>query len=91
MNFGQVTIGKPATKTFKVTNVGPGVLHGQVGTVAAPFQVTAGGSSFTLPAGHAISVTVEFTPMSTQPQNATLTITSDDPVHPSVGILMSGI
>ncbi|MFI5352078.1 MAG: choice-of-anchor D domain-containing protein [Candidatus Binatales bacterium] len=88
--FGQVKIGATSTKTFKVTNLGPGMLHGQAGTLAAPFQVTAGGSSFTLPGGHAASISVEFAPMSTALENATLTITSDDPVHPSIGILMNG-
>ena len=89
-NFGRVKIGKMPTKTFKVINQGLGLLQGEVGGLNPPFQVTAGGSSFSLLAGHSVSVTIEFVPSSTQKQSATLTISSNDPVRPSVAILVSG-
>ncbi len=90
VSFGSVKIGKTPTKTFNVSNNGLGVLHGSVDTLAAPFSVTSGGGSFILFHGQSTPVTVQFAPTSTQKASATLTITSDDPVHPTVGVTISG-
>jgi hypothetical protein len=88
LSFGSLTIGHIATKRFKVSNQGPGVLHGSVGTLAAPFSVTAGSGSFVLSQGHSVSVTVQFVPTATTAASAMLAISNDDPPN---GIAMVAV
>ncbi len=88
--FGAQKVGTKPTMKFKVTNGGPGVLHGKVGTLSAPFSVTAGGGSFTLISGESATVAIEFIPVASKEASEKLTITSDDPAHPSVQVAVTG-
>ncbi len=88
--FGAQKVGTKPTMKFKVTNEGPGVLHGKVGTLSAPFSVTSGGGSFALSSGKSTSVTIEFVPVASKEVSEKLTITSDDPAHPSVQVAVTG-
>jgi len=90
VSFGRVKIGLTPVRTFRIGNRGAGVLHGIVGAIDAPFSVTSGAGSFTLPYGHSLTVTVRFAPNSTQRAAGTLAITSDDPAHPAVKVAVSG-
>lgn len=73
LDFGTVTVGSSADRTFSVSNVGAGTLGGTA-TVSAPFSVVAGGT-YSLAAGQSQTVTVRFTPASatTYARNATFT------------------
>jgi NHL repeat len=89
--FGKVGIGVgPATRTFDLVNTGIGILTGSVGALSVPFGVTSGGGAFTLPPGHKRLVTVQFTPTAPGPTPSLLTITSNDPNHPSVNLPIGG-
>src|SRR5208282_4579909 len=90
LSFGNVKAGGSATKTFKVENIGLGILHVNVGTLSTPFIVTSVAGSFTLSERQSIPVTVQFDPTSSKPTRATLTITSDDPHHPTISLTVSG-
>jgi centrosomal CEP192-like protein len=90
VSFGRVKIGLTPVRTFRIRNRGAGVLQGSVGALDAPFSVTSGAGSFTLPYGRSLPVTVRFAPNSTQPAAGTLAITSDDPARPTVKVAVSG-
>jgi hypothetical protein len=90
VSFGQVKVGFTPVRTFTIRNRGAGVLHGNVGAIDAPFSVTSGAGSFTLPYGHSLPVTIRFAPNSTQRAASALAITSDDPAHPTVKVAVSG-
>jgi hypothetical protein len=92
VNFGKVKLNVTKTDKFRVHNVGKGVLHVTVGSLQPPFQVQ-GGGSITLSKGQASPpISVQFTPTTSgvvTPQ--TLTMSSDDPKHPSPSLTVSGI
>jgi hypothetical protein len=58
--FGTVTVGSSADRSFTVQNAGGGTLSGSA-SIAAPYAVISGGS-FSLGAGASQQVTVRFTP-----------------------------
>jgi photosystem II stability/assembly factor-like uncharacterized protein len=62
LDFGTVTIGGSADKTFSVQNVGGGTLSGSASTTA-PFSIVSGGS-YNLTEGQSQNVTVRFSPTS---------------------------
>jgi len=88
VTFGKVKIGATAIRTIRTSNHGPGVLHGTVGKMTAPFSTV--GSSFTLSQDQSVLVLVQFAPMSTQPSTAMLSISNDDPPSGLVDIPVTG-
>ena len=77
----------PAT----IKNKGKAPLQVIVGTLALPFKIISGSGTINLPKGKTQKVTVQFNPTATgvtAPQ--TLTISSDDPKHPSHNVTASG-
>jgi hypothetical protein len=89
LSFGAVKVNSTKTKKLKIKNKGKGGLQVIIGTLDPPFAVTSG--TFNLPKGKTQNVTVKFNPTAkgaTTPQ--TLTITSDDPKHPSHNLTASG-
>jgi hypothetical protein len=91
LNFGAVKVNSTKTKTLKVKNKGKAPLQVMIGTLALPFNVTSGSGTFNLAKGKTQNVTVQFHPTAkgaATPQ--TLTITSDDPKHPSHNLTASG-
>ena len=88
VNFGKVRIGGLAFKTIRISNQGPGVLHGTIGKMTAPFGTV--GSSFALSQDQSVLVLVQFAPISTQPYAAMLSITNDDPPNGLVDIPVTG-
>lgn len=89
LNFGKVAETSMKSETFKIRNAGKGDLHVTVGTLTAPFQVQ-GGGSLTLTKGQVAVVTVIFMPTTSGKVSQTLTVTSDDPKHPSKTVTASG-
>ncbi len=89
VSFGAVKVNSTKTKKLKIKNKGKAPLQVMIGTLVPPFSVTSG--TFNLPKGKTQNVTVKFNPTAkgaTTPQ--TLTITSDDPKHPSHNLNASG-
>ena len=90
IGFGLVGIGvAPASTSFVVRNAGIGMLAGSVGALSAPFGVTVGGA-FNLARGQKRFVTVQFKPTASGHTGLALTITSNDPAHPSVNLAIGG-
>ena len=94
-NFGTVTISSPSTQTFTVSSTGMGNLV--VGTItvggaqASQFTVnTDTCSGQTLSPGGACTLNVTFAPSTPGAKSAFLAIPSNDPVHPTVYVALSG-
>ena len=84
-------VNSTASKKLKVKNKGKGTLQVTIGTLDPPFAVTSGSGTINLPKGKTEKVTVQFKPTATgavTPQ--ILSITSDDPKHPSHNETASG-
>lgn len=64
LDFGSVTVGQTATRTFTIGNAGPGTLAGEVVADCAgqPFAITSGAGAYALARGQQRSVTVVFAP-----------------------------
>ncbi|MFZ0677939.1 hypothetical protein [Candidatus Binatus sp.] len=91
LSFGKVKVNSTASKKLKVKNKGKGTLQVTIGTLDPPFTVTSGSGTINLPKGKTEKVTVQFNPTATgavTPQ--ILSITSDDPKHPSHNVTASG-
>ena len=90
INFGNVRIGKTKSASFRIRNAGKGDLHVTLGSLQVPFQVA--GVTLTLAGGKSSPpMTVQFTPTASgdvPPQ--ILTISSDDPKHPSATVTLLG-
>jgi len=91
LSFGKVKVNSTASKKLKVKNKGKGTLQVTIGTLDPPFTVTSGGGPFNLPKGKTEKVTVQFNPTATGPVTPqVLSISSDDPKHPSHNVTASG-
>ena len=89
LSFGAVKVNSTKSKKLKVKNTGKGSLQVTIGTLVSPF--TFNGSAFNLAKGKTKTVSVKFKPTAkgpTLPQ--TLSITSNDPNHPSHNLTASG-
>lgn len=88
LGFGGVGINPstPPAKSFKIKNIGKGVLAGSVGALTAPFNLTLGGGDFTLLPGQTEKVTVEFDPTATGRSVESLVINVTPPGKPAAGI-----
>ena len=74
----------------KITNHGKGMLDGSVsGPAGVPFSAI-GTGPFAFSPGNSRRVKVTFSPTSKGTFSAELTITSDDPDHPSINVPITG-
>ncbi len=79
-----------ASANVKIANDGKGVLEGSVnGPADSPFSST-GTGPFTLSPGNSKRVKVTFAPTRKGKLSSDLTVTSDDPEHPSVNLPITG-
>jgi cell division septation protein DedD len=84
------TVKHHASATVKVMNHGTGLLAGSVsGPAGSPFSST-GTGPFTFSPGGARRIKVTFSPTVKGKFKAVLTVTSDDPKHPSVSVPITG-
>jgi hypothetical protein len=85
VSFGSVRVGRTASKTITVTNLGPApVSVGSVvlsGATAGDYRQT-NTCAPAIPGGTSCTITVTFTPSVTGARNGTLTITDADPTSP---------
>ena len=86
-DFGTVTVGASADRTFAVQNVGTGTLTGAAKT-AAPFSIVSGGT-YSLAAGQTQTVTVRFSPTSADTFVGDVTFTGGD--NPSRSVRGVGV
>ncbi len=88
-DFGQLFIGATLDESLVITNDGTDVLNvSNIATSHPDYSVSA--SNAVLPVGESLIVTVSFAPTSVGVNNATLTITSDDPDEGVVGVSLTG-
>jgi hypothetical protein len=88
--FAKTASGKITSRTILVKNPGLGVLHGTVSAASGPFRVMAGLGGFVLSHGKSAPVIVNFEPLSSGISSGTMSITSDDPIHTSVNVALTG-
>jgi hypothetical protein len=87
--FGTGYIGFPTLRQIAVLNTGTDVLHVSNITFGdASYGVDQ--SSFSIPALGQALLFVSFNPSNTGAHNATMTIASDDPDHPSLAVSLTG-
>lgn len=89
LNFGNVAVNSMKSEMFAIRNAGKGVLNVTVGTLQPPFQVQ-GGGAITLNEKQSAIVTVVFAPTAAGKVSPSLTVTSDDPKHPTSTVTMRG-
>ena len=71
-------------------NIGKGPVNGTVGSLAAPYQVTAGGGAFSVAARSSVTIQVKYAPTAAGTANATLTLTSDAPGQGNLTVSLTG-
>lgn len=93
-DYGNVKVNKSKTVSFKVTNSGKADLSilasAITGTDASMFTITSGNGSHTIKPKKNLTIKVALKPTSRGAKSATLEITSNDPVTPTVDITLSG-
>ncbi len=90
LSFGSVKVNSKASKKLKIKNKGKAPLQVSVGALDSPFTVT-GSGTFTLSKGKTRNISVHFMPTTKgATPSQTLSITSDDPKHPSHDLTASG-
>jgi len=91
--LGYLTVGTDTSKSKMLTiknAATKGEVIGNVPAGSAPFTVTAGSGPFDLLPGQKKPATVQYAPTAPGASAETLVITSNDPVHPSVKVKLSG-
>jgi len=93
-DFGNVSVKKSKTASFKVKNNGKADLlisTSITGTDVSMFTITSGGGvSKTIKPNKTLTIKVVFKPTSTGPKSSTLRITSNDPDTPTIDIPLTG-
>lgn len=91
VNFGAVKVNTAKTKHFTIQNKGKFPLLVDVGTLQPPFTVSSGSGMLMLAKGKKKTVTIKFEATATgTAQPEILSITSDDPVHHSAPVTVTG-
>jgi hypothetical protein len=93
-DYGAVTTGSHADKTFAISNAGTADLNVTAvtlsGTDASEFYIQSGGGTFTLAPAATRNVVVRFTPTGTGSKSASLSFTSNDPDENPFNVSLSG-
>jgi outer membrane protein assembly factor BamB len=92
LNFGIVKAGQSKALTLSIEDSGLGALTGNVDAsgLKPPFAAASGTGKFTIANRTSRAVMVRFAPRAAGPFSGTITITSNDPNHPSVSVSVSG-
>ncbi|HEY7449040.1 MAG TPA: choice-of-anchor D domain-containing protein [Vicinamibacterales bacterium] len=93
-DYGTQTVGVEVTQTFTISNTGTSNLVVQASTLTGPdaaaFAIMSGQPGFTIPPGGNDTIQVRFTPTSTGPKSATLSIPTNDADENPLLIPLSG-
>ncbi|MDE3104074.1 MAG: choice-of-anchor D domain-containing protein [Acidobacteriota bacterium] len=85
LDFGSILVGSSAKLTLTLTNTGNGPVTGLSPVLpAGDFAITSPCASTSLGAGASCTLTLSFTPSTTGPRSAALTVTSSDSTSPDV-------
>lgn len=91
LDFGAVAPGQIKDLALTVSNTGAANLTVRsVSSSAAAFAVSAQPTPFTLALGGNQTITVRFAPAAAGSQAATLSVATDDPVNPTLSVLLAG-
>ena len=92
VDFGTVNITQSATRTITIMNGGAvPLIITAINGPAGPFSIDNRPQlPVTIPAGQSIQITVRFTPTSTLAVQGNITIVSNDPTRPVVGVTLQG-
>ena len=63
LEFGEAEVGEIRYRSFVVSNIGEGILHGDIRADCEHFTIASGGGAFALGAGQAWPVSVRFRPL----------------------------
>ncbi len=91
LDFGVVTDGSSATRTFAVGNVGTAPLTVTIASGAgtsAEFSATP--ASFTVPPGGSTTVTATYAPLDVGADGGSFLVQTNDPLQPSVPVILTG-
>lgn len=87
--FGSVTVGASQSQTLTINNIGTATLS--VGSISSNNSLfTANANSVSVAAGASFNLSVQFAPTAAGGQTGTLTLSTNDPAHPSVTVALSG-
>ena len=95
LNFSNVVINEASQLIISIANDGNQTLTVSqtdiLGNDADRFTFVSGNGAFSIsPSGQAHEISIEFSPLSSGPRNATLRIVSNDPVNSSLNIPLNG-
>jgi hypothetical protein len=89
LSFSEVKVGNVKELSFTIQNTGTDKLTANVGSPAAPFSLT-GGGSLNLEPGASKTLKVSFKPTAAGKFTAAITITSNDPKNPAIALKVTG-
>jgi len=91
LDFGLVSVGQSRDLALAVINTGSATLTiNSIASNNARFTVVSPATPFTIAAGARQTVTVRFSPSAAGPQTGALSISSNDPNRPNIGVLLAG-
>jgi len=90
LDFGSVSVGQSAQRTLTVRNTGTAALSVSAIRSNRVAFLLLGDTAFPLTPGASKAITVQFTPTTAGQQQANLTITSDEPTSPALGVPLVG-
>jgi hypothetical protein len=91
LDFGTVTAGTSATRTFTVGNVGTAALAVTVAaTAGTSAEFSAAPASFQVAPGGSTTVTVTYAPTDVGTDVGSLAVSSNDPLQPSLPVALTG-
>ena len=91
LDFGAVTTGSSATRTFTIGNAGTATLTGTVAAASgtsAEYAFTP--STFSVAAGGSTTVTVTYSPTGVGVEAGSLTVASNDPLQATIPVALTG-
>lgn len=103
LNFGLVNLGKTARRTFRIRNIGQGLLTGEMTLPSLPFVAFIkegkdlaapngkGGLFFTLDPGEVITVLVEFSPTVHARYGSEIRLITNDPKKKNPRVILKGL
>lgn|GEM_PF-1848305 len=90
LGFEDVRVGQAKAMKVIVSNSGGAIAHVGAPAVSGSSEFTTASSAFDIPVGGSTEVTVTYTPAGEGSDTGSLSLTSDDPVNPSISVALAG-